>query len=116
MIELYALTFFKPTAGPGLFARLPWIHYANALNGQLATDLLSTTFKLWLDSNGHARFTRRRSTRGSKQRPTGARKTKSTVPPELRAPMTTEVEQQLRALIRRHGPKKVHDAIIQDTI
>ena len=26
--------------------------------------------------------------------------------------MTTEVEQQLRALIRRHGAKKVHDALV----
>ena len=26
--------------------------------------------------------------------------------------MTTEVEQQLRALIRRHGEKKVHDALV----
>src|SRR5438874_1795384 len=59
---------------------------------------------------------RRRSMRGrskaSQQRPTGARKTKSTLPPELRAPMTTEVEQQLRVLIRRHGAKKVHDALV----
>src|SRR5438477_5319176 len=60
---------------------------------------------------------RRRSTRGrskaSQQRsPTGAKKTKSILPPEMRAPMTTEVEQQLRALIRRHGAKKVHDALV----
>jgi hypothetical protein len=35
-----------------------------------------------------------------------------TLPTELHAPMTTEVEQQLRALIRRHGAKKVHDALV----
>jgi hypothetical protein len=55
---------------------------------------------------------RRRSTRGRKQGPTGARKRKSTVPPELRAQMATGVERQLRALIRRHGAKKVHDALV----
>jgi hypothetical protein len=26
--------------------------------------------------------------------------------------MTTEIEKQLRALIRRHGAKKVHDALV----
>ena len=54
---------------------------------------------------------RRRSTRGSKQRPTGPGKPEPTLPPELRAPMTTEIEKQLRALIRRHGAKKVLDAL-----
>ena len=54
---------------------------------------------------------RKRSTRGSKQRPTGPGKRKSTDPPELHAPMTTEVEKQLRALIRRHGAKNVLDAL-----
>ena len=36
----------------------------------------------------------------------------STVPAELRAQVTTEVERQLRALIRRHGAKKVHDVLV----
>ena len=57
-------------------------------------------------------FLRRRSMGGSKQRPTRPRKTKSTIRTELRAPMTTEVEQQLRALIRKHGAKEVHDALV----
>ena len=55
---------------------------------------------------------RRRSASGSKQRSTRLTKPKSTLPPELRATMTTDVEQQLRALIRRHGAKKVHDALV----
>jgi hypothetical protein len=84
--------------------------HANALNGRLATDVLFTRFIM-------ARLKRsrdvllRRPTRGSKQRPIAPRKPKSTVPPGLRAPMTTEVEKQLRALIRRHGAKKVLDAL-----
>ena len=84
--------------------------HANALNGRLATDVLFTRFIM-------ARLKRsrdvlpRRPTRGSKQRPIAPQKPKSTVPPGLRAPMTTEVEKQLRALIRRHGAKKVLDAL-----
>ena len=48
--------------------------------------------------------------RSKRQQVTG-RKPRSTIPRELRAPMTTEVEEQLRALTRRHGAKKVHEAL-----
>jgi hypothetical protein len=41
-----------------------------------------------------------------------AGKTKSIIPPALRAAMTAEVEQRLRTLIRRHGAKKLHDALL----
>src|SRR5689334_19158664 len=41
-----------------------------------------------------------------------AGKTKSILPPAWRAAMATEVEQRLRTSIRRHGAKKLHDALL----
>ena len=81
------------------------------LKGPLATDVLLPLLIMARRKRSRG-LIRKRSTRGSKQRPTAPRKPKSTVPPEMRAPMTTDVEQQLRALIRRHGAKKIHDALV----
>jgi hypothetical protein len=78
----------------------------------VATDVL-LPLQSWLGPNGcPSRFSANEQREEVSNGRQGRKKTQSTLPPELRGSMTSEVEQQLRELIRQHGAQEVYDALV----
>jgi len=82
----------------------------NAPNCLLATDVL------FADSDMRhikkPRVKRKRSVKASAHNRTRRQKKREPVPAELLAPMTGEVEEQLRQLLQRFGVERVRDALV----
>jgi hypothetical protein len=58
-----------------------------------------------------AKLARSRSRRRQVRAPNSRRRAKQNIPPELRAPITAEIEADLQNLVARFGEKKVLEAL-----
>src|SRR5262245_16316111 len=71
----------------------------------------SVIYRLDMRRSKKPRVNRKRSPRVSTKKNVGRSKA-ARIPAELLAPMTGEVEQQLRQLVQRFGVNKVRDALV----
>src|SRR5689334_16381739 len=68
--------------------------------------------ELYMRRIKRARVNRKRSTKARADSRTRRQKKRERVPGEVLAPMTGEVEEQLRRLVQRFGVEKVRDALV----